>query len=220
MLPLYDDQPARRFPSATLFLIAVNAVVFASWQLRVGIDRSVDIGGLVPAMFVNSSWLPGAAHMVSSMFMHGGWMHLIGNMWFLWVFGKNIEGTTGSAPFVWFYLLCGIAADYVYVFFSPGSEIPLVGASGAISGVLGAYLMLHPKASITTLAPGFYSIKLPAWFFLIIWFGMQVLLQLASVSRGHSGGGVAYLAHIGGFATGLILIFFFKKRVDSLGSNP
>jgi membrane associated rhomboid family serine protease len=218
MLPLHDDQPSRRFPFATVFLIAVNSAVFYE-QLRVGLDHSVDIGGLVPVRFLNSPWLPGVARMISSMFMHGSWMHLIGNMWFLFVFGKGVEAAAGAARFVLFYLLCGIAADSLYVFFSPLSDIPLIGASGAISGVLGAYLVLRPKASITTLAPYFYSIRLPAWFFLIIWFGMQILLQLASASRGHSGGDVAYLAHIGGFAAGLFLIFFFKKRGDSLGSN-
>lgn len=211
MLPLNDDQPSWRFPLATVFIIAVNAAVFYE-QLRVGIDHSVDIGGLVPVKFLNSHWLPGVARMISSMFMHGSWMHLIGNMWFLLVFGKGVEAAAGPARFVLFYLLCGLAADCLYVFFSPQSHIPLIGASGAVSGVLGASLMLHPKASITIL-------KLPVWCFLIIWFGMQILLQVASATRGHSGGDVAYLAHIGGFAAGLFLIFFFKKRADSLGSN-
>jgi len=218
MLPLHDDLQARRFPFATLLVIAANVAVFVQWQLRIGINRSVAIGGLVPAMFVNSPWQPGVAHMVSSMFMHAGWMHLLGNMWFLWVFGRNIEDCMGFLRFMLFYLLCGIAADYVYVYFSSSSEIPLVGASGAISGVLGAYLLLHPDASITTLTPYFYCIRLPAWFFLIVWIGMEILYQIGSSGR-HSGGGVAYLAHIGGFLAGLILIFFFKNSVDSLGSD-
>lgn len=219
MLPLHDDQPSRRFPFATVLIIAANAAIFLLWQLRTGLDESVNRGGLVPALFVNSHWVPGVAHMLSSMFLHAGLMHLLGNMWFLYVFGKGVEETTGSTRFLLFYLLCGIAADYVYIYFSPRSEILLVGASGAISGVLGAYLALYPKASITTLAPYFYSIRLPAWFFLIIWFGMQVLWQAASASGRHAGGDIAYAAHIGGFVAGLFLIFFFKKPVDSLRSN-
>jgi membrane associated rhomboid family serine protease len=217
MLPLHDDRPARRFPLATLLIIAANISVFVRWQLDVGIDQSVKLGGLVPVLFVHSAWQAGMAHMLTSMFMHAGWMHLIGNMWFLWVFGKNTEDSMDFTRFVFFYLLCGIAADYTYVYFSPRSHVPLIGASGAIGGVLGAYLMIRPTASITTVGPFFYLIKLPAWFFLIIWFGLQVLLQLGSAD--HSGGGVAYLAHIGGFLTGMTLIFFFKNRVDSLGSD-
>jgi len=197
MLPLHDDQRSRRFPFATILIIAANAAVFCDWQLRVGIEKSVFEWGLTPSTFLNSSWLPGMAHMVSSMFLHGGWMHLIGNMWFLFVFGKNVEGAVGAVRFLFFYVLCGIAADYLYVLFSPASRIPLVGASGAISGVLGAYLALYPRASITTLAPFFYSLRLPAWFFLIVWFGLQILYQAAASSRGHHGGDVAYLAHIG-----------------------
>ncbi len=215
MLPLYDDQPSRRLPFATVLIIAANVAIFYSWQLRIGLERSVNIGGLVPVLFLNSQWLPGVAHMVSSMFMHGGWMHLIGNMWFLFVFGKSVEALVGSSRFILFYLVCGIAADYAYICYSPYSEIPLVGASGAISGVLGAYLALRPKASITALAPFFLSIRLPAWFFLIVWFGLQVLWQAAAAShRHHAGGDVAYAAHIGGFIAGLFLIFFFKKPVD------
>ena len=219
MLPLYDDRQPGRFPFATVLIIAVNAAVFSLWQLHIGLEESVNTGGLVPVLFLNSHLVPGLAHMVSSMFLHGGWMHLLGNMWFLFVFGKGVEEAAGPVRFLLFYLICGIAADYVYIYFSPASEIPLVGASGAISGVLGGYLVLRPKASITTLAPYFYSIRLPAWFFLIIWFGMQVLWQAAAVSRHHGGGDVAYAAHTGGFVAGLLLIFFFKKPVDSLGSN-
>lgn len=207
MLPLHDEQRPWRFPFATVSIIVVNAAIFCLWQLRLGVVESVSRGDLVP---VDSHWPHGMAHIFSSMFLHAGWMHLIGNMWFLFIFGKGVEEAAGPVRFLLFYLLCGIAADYVYIYFSPASEIPLVGASGAISGVLGAYLVLCPKASI---------IQLPAWFFLIIWFGMQVLWQAAAVSRHHGGGDVAYAAHIGGFVAGLLLIFFFKKPVDSLGSN-
>ena len=218
MLPLYDDRPARRFPFATYLTIAVNVWIFVAWQLRLGVDRSVEIGGLVPAKFLRSHWEPGVAHMVSSMFMHGSWAHLLGNMWFLHVFGKNVEDSMGFIRFLLFYLLCGLAADYLYIYFSPASEVPLVGASGAISGVLGAYLLLDPGASIATLTPYLYTIKLPAWSFIIIWIGMQFLYQFASAGH-EDAGGVAYMAHIGGFAAGFILIFFFKNRMDSLGSD-
>src|SRR5579862_5931070 len=123
MLPLYDDQPSRGFPFATVLIIAANTAIFYFWQLRITIDKSVDIGGLVPIVFVHSHWLTGVSYMISSMFMHGGWMHLIGNMWFLFVFGKGVEGMLGAARFLVFYIVCGIAADYVYIYFSPRSEI-------------------------------------------------------------------------------------------------
>jgi membrane associated rhomboid family serine protease len=216
MLPLYDDQTTRRFPFVTILLIAANVLVFAGWQLRVGLDESVQLAALVPAELTRAPGLHAFTTVLTSMFMHGGWAHLLGNMWFLWIFGNNVEDATGAVRFVIFYLLCGIAADAAHVAFVPRSQMPLVGASGAISGVLGAYLLLHPDARITTFVPlGFLVrvIELPAWFFLIIWFGLQLLSQAASsVASQRHGGGVAYLAHIGGFVAGLALVFPFRKK--------
>jgi membrane associated rhomboid family serine protease len=216
MLPLYDDQPAKRFPFVTIFLIAANVAVFAGWQLRVGLEESVQLAALVPAQITHAPAGPAALHLFSSMFMHGGVMHLLGNMWFLWVFGNKVEAATGPVRFLIFYLLCGIAAAAAHVACAPHSHLPLVGASGAIGGVLGAYLLLHPGARIATLVPIFIFIRiieLPAWVFLLVWFALQVLSQAASDAGPHRhGGGVAYLAHIGGFTAGLLLIFLFKKQ--------
>jgi membrane associated rhomboid family serine protease len=213
MLPLYDDQPIKRFPFVTIFLIALNVLVFTGWQLNVGMDKSVALGGLVPATLLHAPTPEHCERIVTAMFLHGGWLHLVGNMWFLWIFGNNIEDATGSLRFLLFYLLCGIAAAMAHIFFAPHSHTPMIGASGAISGVLGAYLVLHPRAAITTLVPLFIFIRImeiPAWFFLLFWIGLQILSQAASPHTG--GGGVAYLAHIGGFFAGVPLIFFFKKQ--------
>ena len=215
MLPLYDDQPAKRFPFVTILVILANALVFVGWQLQVGMQQSVDIGGLIPAEFAGAPYTWSFMHMGSAMFMHAGWMHLIGNMWFLWIFGNNIEDAMGSIRFVVFYLVCGVIAALVHVLIQSGSDIPMIGASGAVSGVLGAYLVLHPSARITTFLPlGIFMrvIEVPAWIFLAVWIGLQILSQAASGAGQHTGGGVAYLAHIGGFVAGVVLIFFFKKQ--------
>ncbi len=214
MIPLHDDKTRERFPFATLFLIFLNLLVFVGWQLQVGIQESVDIGAVIPAEFNHAPSPDNWVHLAASMFMHGGWMHILGNMWFLWVFGANVEEVIGPVRFAVFYLLCGAAAGFVYVLFSPESLLPMVGASGAVSGVLGAYLILHPKASITTFVPiiiFFKIIRIRAWFFLLVWIGFQILSQAVSQRQA---GGVAYLAHIGGFFSGVLLIFFFKKAVD------
>lgn len=216
MLPLYDDQHSRRFPLVTILIILANVAVFAGWQLRVGIPHSIEIGGMVPGDFLRSPSPGSCLHMVSAMFMHAGWVHLIGNMWFLWIFGNTTEDAMDNGRFFIFYFICGLAADFSHIYFSPNSTVPMIGASGAVSGVLGAYLMLHPKASITTLVPlGIFIriMELPAWFFLLVWIGLQILSQFVEAgARPHSGGGIAYLAHIGGFAAGALLIFFFKNR--------
>ena len=211
MIPLSDDQRTRSFPLVTIALIVLNVLVFVGWQLRIGMEDSLGIGAFIPAML--SAHEPGAVtRLITSLFMHGGWMHLIGNMWFLWIFGDNVEDACGPLRFLAFYLLCGVAATLAHAWPAPDSTMPLVGASGAISGVLGAYLLKHPRANVRTLIPlGFFTriVDLPAWVFLLIWMGMQLVFQAASGARG--GGGVAYLAHIGGFVAGMGLIVFFEK---------
>src|SRR3954447_20913027 len=179
MIPLYDDQPAIRPPIVTLLIIAINILVFAGWQLRIGLENSVDAGALVPAALTHHEG-GSVTRLVTAMFMHGGWMHLIGNMWFLWIFGNNIEDACGHFKFLAFYVAAGVAATLAHVFVSPESFRPLVGASGAISGVLGAYLLKHPKAMVRTLVPlGFFTriVDLPAFLFLLIWIGLQVISQ-------------------------------------------
>ena len=214
MIPLSDDQHTRTRPFGTLLLIAINAYVFIAWQEQVGVDHSVALAGFVPMDYANK--VPGAAtRMITSMFMHGGWMHLIGNMWFLWVFGKTVEDACGFFRYLAFYILSGAAATLAYGFFLPDTSVPLVGASGAISGVLGAYLLRNPGARIATLMPfGIFTriMAVPAWFFLLVWIGIQIISQLGeSHAAGQETGGVAYLAHIGGFVAGMGLIFFFEK---------
>ena len=178
---------------------------------------------VVPAFFADFALTP--AHLtgarnpnvfatpLTSMFLHGGWMHLIGNMLYLWIFGNNIEDACGHIRFIFFYLLAGLAAAGAQIAINPHSTVPMVGASGAISGVLGAYLLLYPRARVLVMLPIFIFIRffyVPAFLLLLVWFGMQLLSGWATV--GNDGGGVAFWAHIGGFAAGMMLIPFFKRR--------
>jgi membrane associated rhomboid family serine protease len=156
------------------------------------------------------------ASLLTSMFLHGGWMHLIGNMLFLWVFGRNIEDLIGGGRFLVFYLLCGLAAAVVHIVFNAYSRMPTIGASGAIAGVMGAYLIKFPRARIITLIPIFFFIttmEIPAAFLLLWWFGIQFLSGFGSLGENdYSGGGTAWFAHIGGFLAGMILIRFFQPK--------
>jgi membrane associated rhomboid family serine protease len=149
---------------------------------------------------------------ITSMFLHGSWMHLLGNMWFLWIFGNNIEDSMGHGRFVVFYLLCGVAAALLQVFTNPESPIPMVGASGAISGVMGAYLVLYPRVRVYAIV-GFFSIALPAWTMLVYWMFLQVAGGLSGAMSGRQGG-VAFWAHLGGFLAGVVLIKFFAREED------
>jgi membrane associated rhomboid family serine protease len=215
MIPLRDDQESRTFPFITLLIIAANTYVFAAWQTHLGVQESVDRAGFLPIEL--TSHTPGGwTHLFTGMFMHGGWMHLLSNMWFLWVFGQRIEQSCGHFGYLVFYLLCGVASTLAFTALAPQSEIPLVGASGAISGVLGAYLLHFPHArvlSIVPFGPIIRIMQVPAWLFLLIWIGFQVLFQfLASQRQGAHSTGVAYAAHIGGFLAGMALLIFFEKR--------
>lgn len=214
MIPLYDHNPVHRFPWVTAALIAANLAVYFLWQLRVGLEQSVALAALVPADLAAGGPAAAWPDLFTSMFMHGGLMHLLGNLWFLWIFGDNIENECGGFRYLAFYLLCGGLATLAHVWQDPQSAVPLVGASGAISGVLGAYLVEHPRAQVRTLIPlGFYSrvVDLPAFLFLFLWIGMQVFSQMAIAGRA-GGGGVAYLAHIAGFVAGAVLIFLFRRQ--------
>lgn len=215
MIPLRDDNPTRTFAFFTLLLIVANVAVFlyeltlpASGQL----DTLIDDFGLVPSQVLHNPVAAGSA--VTSIFLHGGWMHLIGNMLYLWIFGNNIEDSMGHVRFLCFYLICGLAAAAAQVAVSPESNVPMIGASGAVSGILGAYLLLFPRARVLMVVPIWIFLKLvyvPAWLVLLFWFGMQLLSAMTTVGR-YLGGGVAFWAHIGGFAAGMLLIPFFKKR--------
>ncbi|HET9445117.1 MAG TPA: rhomboid family intramembrane serine protease [Steroidobacteraceae bacterium] len=221
MIPLRDDNPSFR-PQIVTVTFIVTCVLVWLWQLSFGEQggqRIVYALGVVPASLLGQQQLPPELSLVApwmtvftSMFMHGGWMHLIGNMLYLWVFGDNVEDSMGHGRFVVFYLLCGAAAVFAQALPEPSSMIPMVGASGAISGVLGAYLLLYPHARVLVAVPlGFilHTMRIPAGFVLVLWFGLQ-LLSSAMAQPGQ--GGVAFRAHIGGFIAGMILIPLFKQR--------
>ena len=211
--PFHDENPTRHFPLLTITLIGANIFVFF-WEFSYpGHIASLFTNyGLVPSHFVEAP-IQTYPNVFSAMFLHAGFMHLAGNMLFLWIFGNNIEDVLGKIRFITFYLICGMIAAMCHVFMDTGSEIPMVGASGAISGVLGAYLMLFPKAKVKTLV--FLGIlitivRIPAAFLLIFWLGIQIYSNLA---MGSEGGGVAWMAHIGGFIGGMILILPFKASL-------
>ena len=216
MIPLKDDNPTSGRPVVTYFLIGLCVLVFL---IQLG-SQSYKTGqlfysyGLIPSVLMGHNQLPmdlyavpGYVTIFTSMFMHGGFIHLIGNMLYMWIFADNIEDDLGPIKFIIFYLLSGIGAAMAQVLVDTHSQVPMVGASGAIGGVLGAYLINHPKARVLVLIPfGFFSqlIKIKALYVLGFWF----ILQFIS-----SGGGVAYAAHIGGFVSGMILILFFNKKI-------
>jgi membrane associated rhomboid family serine protease len=210
MLPLGDDNPTRRFPVVTVLFIVANLAVFFAWQLKVGLPKSVALAGLVPTE-LHPITPAGVTHLFTSMFMHGGLAHLLGNLWFLWIFGDNVEDEIGRLKFVLFYLLSGVAGAAAHVALNASSGVPMVGASGAISGVLGAYLVLHPTARVKMLF-GLFFLRLPAWIYLLLWTGLQVL-ALTQASK-LAGMGVAYWAHLGGFVAGMFLSIFVMPRRD------
>jgi membrane associated rhomboid family serine protease len=219
LIPLRDENPTELTPFITLLFVALNLV---AWFLLQGagdpetVQASVFALGTVPCELTGACAVEGLGWgaVLTSMFMHGGWGHLLGNMVFLWVFGNNIEDSMGHLRFIAFYLLCGVAAALAHVYLSPGSRIPAVGASGAISGVMGAYIVLYPRVRVHTWVPPIFFLDIPALFFLGYWFLLQVGTGVAGlgVDMGDRGG-VAVWAHVGGFVAGLILIKLFEKPV-------
>jgi membrane associated rhomboid family serine protease len=228
MFPLKDENPTSTAPIITGSLIAINVLVFL-YQLSLGPKYSqlfVFQYGSIPAVVTGEQQLPAGLVSIppmmsifTSLFIHGGWMHLIGNMWFLWIFGNNIEEAMGKARYLLFYLVCGFIASWSHILSDLSSVIPTIGASGAIGGVLGAYLMLYPRARVWTLIfLGIFSrlMYIPAWVILGYWFLIQ--LVSGSMTQGR-GGGVAFWAHVGGFLAGVILVGLFKRR-DVKFFNP
>ena len=236
LFQLADDNPTRRRPVATYVIIGLNVLVWASLQrfgFAPGFSESLCRFGLVPGDLLGNIY-PGSKlriaqnlicqfdgetnviKLISSMFMHGGWLHLIGNMWFLWVFGDNVEDAMGAFRFTLFYLLSGLVASAAQIATDTSSVIPMVGASGAIGGVMGAYALLYPRARVRTLIfLGFFitTVSVPAVFILGWWFVVQLASGLPSLS--HHGGGVAFWAHIGGFVAGILLVTLFRQRSSS-----
>jgi membrane associated rhomboid family serine protease len=233
MFPIRDDNPQFLTPYGTYALIALNAL---AWLLVQGLGAERPLAasicnlGLIPGELLqtvppgtrvpvgpqsvcvlggSSTWYT----LITSMFLHGGWLHIIGNMWFMWIFGNNVEDAMGTARFILFYVLCGLAAAGLQIVAEPGSAIPMVGASGAIGGVMGAYVLLYPRVHVHMLIFfGFFvtTVAVPAVFMLGYWFAIQLLSGVAS--RAGSGGGVAFWAHVGGFVAGAILVFVFRNK--------
>ncbi|HEY4687482.1 MAG TPA: rhomboid family intramembrane serine protease [Candidatus Subteraquimicrobiales bacterium] len=224
MFPLRDENPTETFPWVTIALIAANVLVFL-YQLSLGVEggspeKFVYTYALIPYEVTKGTnitaevtpyiYLP----IFTSMFLHGGFLHIISNMWYLWIFGNNVEDTLGHFKFIFFYLLAGLGGTVGHILSNPLSQTPSLGASGAIAGVLGAYLLLFPRARIITLLIIVFFIEiisLPALFLIGFWFVLQLLSGVGSIAGGQSGG-VAWFAHVGGFIAGFILILILPKR--------
>ena len=222
MIPLKDDNPTKSFPIITILIIAINIVIFFyMMSLSETANRNlVNLYGATPYEIMHGIGLNMGISLSiivtigTSMFLHGGLFHLLGNMLYLWIFGNNIEDSMGHIRFIFFYIICGAIAVLGHSLINHGSMIPMIGASGAISGILGGYLILFPRAKILTLFPIFIFFKtfrIPALYFLGIWIILQVIPGLSTLSAENTGGDVAWFAHIGGFLAGVILIGFFKK---------
>ncbi len=217
MIPLHDDNPATRVPFITVGVIVLCVLTFL-WQLSLGarMEQAILAYGVTPAALLGNASSPATPWPVltilTSMFLHGGWMHLIGNMLYLWIFGNNVEDAMGHGRFILFYLACGTAAVFAQALPAPASTIPMIGASGAISGVLGAYLLLYPQAQVLVLIPlGLLTrvIRLPAMMVLGFWFLLQVVYTLLADPNQP---GVAFGAHAGGFVAGMVLVPLFRRR--------
>lgn len=230
MIPLRDKNPSQTTPFVNYAIIAANVLVFL-FELSLGrhLEGFIDHFGVVPIHFgedFHSFHFSQATFLspFSAMFLHGGWMHLIGNMWFLYVFGDNVEDRFGHVRYFFFYIISGLGAALTQILINPMSKVPMVGASGAIAGVLGAYILLYPNAKVVTFIPIFFFYQvaeLPAFFFLGFWFLMQFLSGFMSLGFGADAGGVAWWAHIGGFACGAILMpFLSRQRRDGFPKKP
>jgi membrane associated rhomboid family serine protease len=210
MFPIRDTQPSYTRPYVTMVLIAINTLAFL---FAVSLDpwsrnAFIETYGLVPERF---SWM----NVLTSMFLHGGWMHLIGNMWFLWIFGDNIEDILGHGKYLGFYLASGVVAALTQTLLTSDPRVPMVGASGAIAGVMGAYIVKFPHSrilSLVTIVFFFTTVEIPAWIMLIYWFATQFFNGVGSIATHASQGGVAFFAHVGGFVTGAVLVNVMAPR--------
>jgi membrane associated rhomboid family serine protease len=218
MIPLKDETPRRSAPVITLLLIAINAAVFFYSHVSLSPraeDALIRTYGLVPQRIQYAlagthavSYAHAFSPLFTCMFLHAGWLHVIGNMWFLWIFGANVEDRFGRLTYLLVYLVCGIGSGISQVIFSWGSPIPSIGASGAISGILGAYLLFFPGSRILTLIPLFiiwFTARIPAFVFILLWFAVQFLSGLGSLGAAGYEGGVAWWAHVGGFVLGVLI---------------
>ena len=227
MFPYRDANPSHRMPIVTVALIAVNVIAFL-WEISLGprLETALFDLGVVPRKWVLLGHLPDLSLLAvlfpyfTSLFLHGGWFHVFGNMWWLWIFGDNIEDRLGHGRFLFFYLACGLAAGAAHTALSLSSAMPAVGASGAVAGVLGAYLVLFPHARIQTLVPFFLYyevVELPAVIVLGFWFVAQFLNGTAAIAMTSATGGIAWWAHIGGFLAGIAFLFLLgtSKKIET-----
>ena len=210
MIPLRDVIPSRTTPYITITIIVLNAL---AWMFELAMPRD-----LLPVFLQTNGVVPADFHLmtlITSMFLHGSWSHVIGNMWYLWIFGDNVEDRVGHGRFIVFYLLCGAGAALGQIVVDPTSTLPTIGASGAIAGVMGAYFVLYPHSRVLTLLPWIFIqiVELPAIFLLGFWFLMQLFSAGAiAVTASTHGGGVAFMAHVVGFVAGVLGVFVFRKR--------
>jgi membrane associated rhomboid family serine protease len=215
MFPLYDTVRSRRFPLINLMLILINVLAFL-YEIQMdpsALKEFIFEWGLIPSRLLSdpsNAWKT----IFTSMFLHGGWFHIINNMWVLFIFGDNVEARMGGIRYLIFYLLSGVAAVFLQTYILPSSNVPMIGASGAVAGVLGAYLILFPQSRIASLVPIlfiFTIIEIPAVIFLLFWFASQLYSGLFAI-QGSGGSGIAWWAHVGGFLFGIIMVFFFRTR--------
>jgi len=215
MFPLYDTVRSRRFPFINLMLILINILAFL-YEMQMDpsvLKEFIFEWGLIPARLLNDPSMAWST-IFTSMFLHGGWIHIINNMWVLFIFGDNVEARMGGIRYLIFYLLCGVAAGLLQTYVLTSSQQPMIGASGAVAGVLGAYLILFPHSRIASLVPIlfiFTIIEIPAVIFLLFWFVLQLYSGLFAIGGG-SGSGIAWWAHVGGFLFGVIMVVFFRRR--------
>jgi rhomboid family protein len=225
MIPIRDTIKSQRTPVMTWLIILANAVVFAH-ELRLtpeALERFLYLCGMVPARYSDPKWaayvgFPAGLDLwpfLTCMFLHGGWVHILSNLWVLWIFGDNVEDRMGPARYLIFYLLCGLAAGAVHYFTNPRSEVPTIGASGAIAGVMGAYLVLFPRSRVVTIVPLLFwplFFEVPALVFLGFWFLSQFFSGAMALADSEVAGGIAWWAHVGGFLAGIALLPIFARR--------
>jgi len=232
MFPIRDTVPHRHTPVMTLLLISANLAAFA-FELSLSppeLRDLLDLCGVVPARYTDPLYasrhrLPAHDYwpFLTSIFLHGGWLHLISNVWTLWIFGDNVEDRTGPLRFLLFYLSCGLLAGGVHLATNPTSMVPTIGASGAIAGVMGAYFVLFPRARIVTLVPVFFwplFVELPAVTYLGLWFLLQFFSGTLSLTNGAVAGGIAWWAHVGGFLAGIALLALVIRRPKRSHPRP
>jgi membrane associated rhomboid family serine protease len=218
MIPLRDSTPSDHFPIITVILIAINTLIFyyETTLGEAGLNEFAYIFGLVPAYYSHyQGSLLGYLPFITSTFLHGSWMHLIGNMWILWLFGDNVEDKMGKLRFLLFYLLCGLLASITHYAFNLTSQVPVVGASGAVAGIMGAYFLMFKHATVLTLVPPFFLFNFPAWIYLGFWAVSQVYGGAAGLLTAGAESQVAFWAHIGGFAAGMTLYQAFLHPAPS-----